>query len=203
MIHKSQPLIFLNILTSISWILGYIEDFKKSPLVQDNEVWLYIDLCNNARFVIQGHTNTGRCSPQTPPTSHLPSNPVNRSVQPCRYLLVIPTPPPHPQPHTLKKIKCHISGSVSWLKRDILWRIINFSVLIPPNAKLLRDVTGVVAAITRNSLFAPRDVFVTGLLVLFFSCTLFSLFSSLYLLSKKEINVRTCFSWDISPTRGF
>lgn len=48
------------------------------------------------------------------------------------------------------------------LKQDILCRIINFSVLVPPNARLPRDVTGVVVAITRNSLCAPRDAFVTG-----------------------------------------
>ena len=37
-----------------------------------------------------------------------------------------------------------------------------FSVLVLLNVKLQRDVTGVVGAITRNSLSAQRNVFMTG-----------------------------------------
>lgn len=43
-ICKSKPLIFSNILPSISQIHEYLEDFEQFHLVQDNQVWLYLQV---------------------------------------------------------------------------------------------------------------------------------------------------------------
>lgn len=54
MIWESQPLIFIEMVPSISWILGCLGVFKQSNLVRDNEVGLYNDsifICDN--FVLR------------------------------------------------------------------------------------------------------------------------------------------------------